>query len=197
VQTCALPICNYVCLNRLDKEQNEGLSFYAEDQGLTKVDHATRDPHFNGDFESLDFQVASEIKAKINGNPEECARKKCPLYGQCYYYKMRQAASQAQVIITNHSMLMLDTVSGGKLLPARDVIIADEAHMLEGVATDAFTIEIKPTRVYTLLAHKKIQEHTVEKTRNEAMKHADNFGLILKHTCQRTAKSHELHCWMR
>src|SRR5207245_10019032 len=57
---------------------------------------------------------------------------------------------------------------------------ADESHMTEGVATNAFTIENKPTRVYTLLAHKKIQEHTVEKTRNEAMKHADQLWIDLE-----------------
>lgn len=166
---------NYVCLDRLDKERNEGLSFYAPDTALPKVVEATTSHSWNGDFELLPFQVGNELKAKINGNPEECARRKCPLYSQCYYYKMRAEASSAQVIITNHSMLMLDVVSGGKLLPARDVVVVDEAHMLEGVATDAFTIELTSNRVYKLLALSKIRMYTEEKTQKDATKYADQL----------------------
>lgn len=171
---------NYVCLDRLEKEQNEGLSFYAQDQTLPKVVDATRKPQFNGDFESLPFQISSELRGKINGNPDECARRKCPLFGQCYYYKMRAGADHAQVIVTNHSMLMLDTVSGGKLLPKRDVVVVDEAHMLEGVASDAFTVEIAPTRLYTLLALKKLREHTDEKLQKRATEQVDALWRILE-----------------
>lgn len=163
---------NYVCLDRLSKELNEGLGFFTQDASLVKVDEATNDETFNGDFESLPFTVPGELKARINGNPEECARKKCPLYQECYYYKMRRSASDAQIIITNHALLMINVVSGGKLLPHTDAVIVDEAHVLEGVATDAFTIEIRPGRVLSLLSLKKLKQFCEPKTLEDAERYA-------------------------
>jgi Rad3-related DNA helicase len=163
---------NYVCLDRMEKEQREGLSYWTKDEALPKVEQAIEDSSFNGDFESLPFQVPGELKSKINGDPDECARRKCPLYGQCYYYKMREQAKHAQVVITNHSMLMLNTASQGKLLPEHDVVVVDEAHVLEGVAADAFTIEIRPGRVFSLLSLKKIQQFCPKEQLDNANRYA-------------------------
>jgi Rad3-related DNA helicase len=163
---------NYICLDRLEQEQREGLSFWTEDKTLPMVVDAVRDESFNGDFESLSFQVPGELRSRINGDPDECARAKCPLYGQCYYYKMRNQAKHAQVVITNHALLMLNTASQGKLLPEHDVVVVDEAHVLEGVATDAFTIEIRPRRVFNLLSLKKIQQFCLKEQLDDANRYA-------------------------
>src|SRR5712692_3712304 len=48
---------NYVCLDRLEEEQ-QGLQFYTQDETFTRLVELTTDPGaaFNGDFETLDFQ---------------------------------------------------------------------------------------------------------------------------------------------
>lgn len=150
---------NYVCLDRLEKEQAQGVSLWTdENKVLPRVVEATGKSEFNGDFETLPFQVPGDLRSRINGDPDECARKKCDLYGQCYYYKMKEKAKSAQVIVANHALTMLDVASQGKLLPQHDVIVFDEAHTLESVATDTFTIEIRPGRVFNLLSLKKLKQ---------------------------------------
>ena len=47
----------------------------------------------------------------------------------------RERAERAKVIVVKHTLLLLDAVSGGHVLPERDVIILDEAHHLEEEAT--------------------------------------------------------------
>ncbi len=52
---------------------------------------------------------------------------------KCFVQKMRRKAKQADLIITNHSLVFADYFNGNKILPAYDYIIFDEAHSLEDI----------------------------------------------------------------
>ncbi len=52
---------------------------------------------------------------------------------------MCEQAQRAQVIVVNHTLLLLDAVTEGAILPNREVIVLDEAHHLEDEATRAFS----------------------------------------------------------
>jgi len=58
----------------------------------------------------------------------------------CYLLKARQKASAADIIVVNHALLLQDITSETPILPEYDDLIIDEAHHLEKVATDAFTV---------------------------------------------------------
>ncbi|HEV2237210.1 MAG TPA: ATP-dependent DNA helicase, partial [Ktedonobacterales bacterium] len=77
----------------------------------------------------------------------------------CYVRKMRERARDAQVIVVNHTLLLLDAAMDGWLLPERDLVILDEAHHLEEEATRAFTVTVSPGRVSSLLALRRLREH--------------------------------------
>ena len=68
-----------------------------------------------------------------------CSGSKCPLYGDCFYYKARKAMFLANILIVNHAIFMTDLVlraSDVELLPDYDFAVIDEGHTLENVATD-------------------------------------------------------------
>ncbi|MFT4413063.1 ATP-dependent DNA helicase DinG [Fredinandcohnia humi] len=50
---------------------------------------------------------------------------------RCFYQRARNAVKMADIIITNHALLVRDISSGFDILPAYDRIIIDEAHHLE------------------------------------------------------------------
>lgn len=58
----------------------------------------------------------------------------------CYLLKARQKAFSADIIVVNHALLLQDSTSENPILPEYDDLIIDEAHHLEKVATDAFTV---------------------------------------------------------
>lgn len=58
----------------------------------------------------------------------------------CYLMKARQKAFEADIIIVNHALLLQDSTADTPILPEYENLVIDEAHHLEKVATDAFTV---------------------------------------------------------
>ncbi len=58
-------IGNYVCIDRLESERT-GMQFFAKNRDFTRLVDITNDPDakFNGDFETLDFQLPADIRSK-------------------------------------------------------------------------------------------------------------------------------------
>ena len=49
---------------------------------------------------------------------------------QCFSERARRIAAEADVIVTNHALLAIDTLGDGGILPEHRVVIVDEAHEL-------------------------------------------------------------------
>ncbi|MBN8690292.1 MAG: ATP-dependent DNA helicase [Armatimonadetes bacterium] len=89
----------------------------------------------------------SQIWPKVAA-PQICAGKFCPAYNDCYYFKARQRAESAHLILTNHSILLQDALAArvsqddvgflGKL----DFILFDEAHDLYSAALGALEFQV-------------------------------------------------------
>jgi ATP-dependent DNA helicase DinG len=160
---------NYLCLDRLENER-VGIQFYAKNREFTRLVDISNDPDspFSGDFETLDFQLSADIRSKVCADSDQCAWSKCGYFSDCYVRKMREKAERAQVIVVNHTLLLLDAALDGFLLPERDVIVLDEAHHLEEEATRAFTITISPNSIITLLAQRMLKNYSQLSLQDEA-----------------------------
>lgn len=144
---------NFLCLDKLEKYRQEWP--WLDDSELSELVAALTAR--GGDFEKLDYQ--SELQPKINGESEECpGRKKCSHGEDCFYYKMRDKVKDATVIVTNHTMLLLDAELGGKILPPFDVLVIDEAHKLEEEAQKCFSTKITQGRFKSLLNRKLVKK---------------------------------------
>ncbi|MGD6803321.1 ATP-dependent DNA helicase DinG [Rossellomorea vietnamensis] len=64
--------------------------------------------------------------------------KKDPWIGRDFYLHARNLSKSADLIVTNHSMLLADLVSERRLLPEYETVIIDEAHHLEKSARSHF-----------------------------------------------------------
>lgn len=165
---------NYVCIERMETER-VGMQFYAKNAEFKRLYQMTQDPEstFLGDFETLGFQLPADIRTRIHADTDQCAWTKCSFYSECYVRQMRERAQQAQVIVVNHTLLLLDAVFDGFLLPERDVIILDEAHHLEEEATRSFTITISPAQIQTLLAQRMLKDHSQVSLQDEVAQAAN------------------------
>ena len=73
---------------------------------------------------------------------EECGGRRCQYHSRCFLFKARRRASEANLVIANHSLVLTDAVSpGGGLLPPSGWLVLDEAHNLEEVATEYLSRE--------------------------------------------------------
>jgi Rad3-related DNA helicase len=72
---------------------------------------------------------------------EECAHRRCPYRSKCFVFKARKRASEANLVIVNHALVLADSSAGGGLLPSYGRIVFDEAHNLESIATEYLSKE--------------------------------------------------------
>jgi len=71
---------------------------------------------------------------------------------QCFFYRARRRAEAAHVVIANHSLLLSDVATENRVLPAHRHLVVDEAHHLEGVATDQLGFDVDAEEYSRLLA---------------------------------------------
>ncbi len=176
---------NYVCLDRLEAEKF-GFQNFTKNRDFQRLYDLTSDPEseFQGDFEILGFQLPGDIRGRVNADSDQCAWSKCNFYADCYVRQMRERSTLAQVIVVNHTLLLIDAAMGGFLLPERDVIILDEAHHLEEEATRSFTTTVSPHQITTLLAQRMLKDHSLLRLQDEVIKTASGVWSRLEQVAQ-------------
>jgi ATP-dependent DNA helicase DinG len=94
-----------------------------------------------------DLPLWKEIAADI----ETCLGNTCPRYGDCFVTLMRQRAAESDVVIVNHHLLCADAAvrqsAYGEVIPSSPILVVDEAHQLEDVATQYFGVGISNFRI--------------------------------------------------
>jgi Rad3-related DNA helicase len=158
---------NYLCLDRLSEEQPfqklvGDPAYEAMEELIGEYDQ------WDGDLDLLELSLQPSLRANIAADSDQCAWRACPHFKDCYVRRMRDRARDAQVIVVNHTLLLLDAVMNGYFLPERDLIVIDEAHHLEEEATRAFTITATPGRVASLLSQRRLREHADQDVQQEA-----------------------------
>jgi len=150
-------MANYVCLDRLDEERR--FQQLVRSPAFTHLEEQLADSRFDGDLDMLPFALPADIRRRVHADGDRCAWRSCPFFKDCYVRRMRERAREAQLIIVNHTLLLLDTLMDGWLLPERDVVVIDEAHHLEEEATRAYTVTVSPGRVKSLFDLRLLQNN--------------------------------------
>ncbi|TEB09891.1 helicase C-terminal domain-containing protein [Pelotomaculum propionicicum] len=125
---------NYICLRRWVSVLEgfhlpEEAAFYAR---LLTWLTATN----TGDKSELNISpVESELWLNVCGETDGCLGSRCLYQRDCFVNRARKLAEEADLIITNHSLLFSDIKVENKALPAYGPLIIDEAHHLEESAT--------------------------------------------------------------
>ncbi len=90
-----------------------------------------------GDRDELDWSPQPRVWRAVSVSARDCVgARRCPFGEECFAEAARERARNADVIVTNHSLLALDLLGGGQVLPDHDVVVVDEAHELVDRVTD-------------------------------------------------------------
>ncbi len=75
---------------------------------------------------------------------DDCLAAHCENYKaqSCFYWNSRRAAHDADLIVTNHALLLSDALGNGSVLPDYRHVVVDEAHQLEEAAIDTLTMRV-------------------------------------------------------
>jgi ATP-dependent DNA helicase DinG len=130
---------NYVSLRRLALALERSGSLFRDAEEIAELQElGTWAKHTSdGSLADLPFVPSHAIWEEIQSDSGNCMGRACPTHQQCHYYAARRRMAHAQVLVVNHALFFSDLAlrrGGASLLPNHDVVIFDEAHMVEGVA---------------------------------------------------------------
>ena len=140
---------NYLCRHKLFALRNQpilsGLEEISQYQAIAEWEKTSE----TGDRAEIDdLPEASALWAKLDARSEACLGQTCPDYQRCFITEMRRRAAESDVVIVNHHLFFADMAirqqAGGApdagVLPEAGVVVFDEAHELEDVASSYFGI---------------------------------------------------------
>ncbi|MGC2638332.1 MAG: ATP-dependent DNA helicase [Acidobacteriaceae bacterium] len=146
---------NYLCRHKLFALRNQpilsGLEEISQYQAIADWEKETE----TGDRAEIDdLPEASALWAKLDARSDACLGQTCPDYGRCFITEMRRRAAESDVVIVNHHLFFADMAirqqAGGApdagVLPEAGMVIFDEAHELEDVASSYFGISLSNLR---------------------------------------------------
>ncbi len=137
---------NYLCIRKYRESFGARPSLIDAD-GYKEFDEwVRREPYpTRSDVPSKDiFQKLAPLLL----DEADCTSRHCPFYDECYFYRARRKALSADLVVTNHHLMLLDAKNRMEndipydedaVLPGYAYGVIDEAHHIESEATEALS----------------------------------------------------------
>jgi len=106
----------------------------------------------SGDRAELSFEPSDAAWAQVSTGWRECpGASECPSGASCFAELARQRAAEADVVVVNtHLYASALALGEAEILPGHDVVVFDEAHEIEDIASAAFGFELGEARLVAL-----------------------------------------------
>ena len=180
---------NYVCHYKWhmmgDQESRLDLDDGEDARAFDEIELKLADPAFTGDIAYLEHRPSGTRLRDIVSLPVDCLGYACS-YAEapCYVDSMRRRAQEADLVITNHDLLLYslkESVATGlhELVPEADVYILDEAHHLEAIATRVLATELTVGEISTLL-NARMFRRTYQRLGEQRGRLEATCGLLLR-----------------
>ncbi|MFI7577603.1 ATP-dependent DNA helicase [Micromonospora sp. NPDC049497] len=155
---------HYLCLARLDNSTEDepedtlfdtpaprpagGTKWLGEAGRLGKSIQRLRDwaeKTDTGDRDELDPGVDDQAWRLVSMPARECVgAARCPFGAECFAEASRARAREADIVVTNHSLLAVDMLAGRQIVPPHKLLVVDEAHELADRVSSAAQAELVP-----------------------------------------------------
>ena len=135
---------NYLCPHRLENIRRRSPDNADEMRVLAKV-LVWLQSTTSGDRNEINLNgpIERDVWMRLSAEDEGCTTENCLKRGGiCPFYRARQAALSAHILVVNHALLLADVATGNRVLPEYNYLIIDEAHHLEEATTNALSFKI-------------------------------------------------------
>ena len=151
---------NYLCRKKLYDLTDQPVLSGLEEINQFKIISDWEKTTETGDRAELaELPESSQLWSKLDARTDRCIGTECQQFDRCFITEMRRRAAESDIIIVNHHLFCADLAikaaaeraPDAGVLPDAGVVIFDEAHELENVATDYFGVSVSNVRVEELL----------------------------------------------
>ena len=151
---------NYLCRKKLyDLTDQPVLSGLEEINQFNIISEWEKTTTSGDRAELAEMPENSQLWSKLDARTDRCIGAECQQFDRCFITEMRRRAAESDIIIVNHHLFCADLAikaavdrgSDSGVLPDASVVVFDEAHELEDIATDYFGVSVSSVRVEELL----------------------------------------------
>ena len=167
---------NYLCRRNIENPTQSGLYSHNTDDWERLLYFAKNDKI--GDISAIpDISPHSSVWSAAVSTRDTCPASACKFYDQCFLYKARTRAKSADIVVINHYLLMSDMhlreEQITELIPARDIMVIDEAHLLPDLASSHFGESLSTADIFRILAdaQRYIDHSVIPRTLTPIVKH--------------------------
>jgi ATP-dependent DNA helicase DinG len=147
---------NYLCRQRLAEVSSGDDQLALEGLGDGRRDEITAlagwaESSDTGDQAELDRLPDPAVWRAVSVTSDECpGANRCPLGATCFAEVARDRAATADVVVVNTHLYGLNVGADDAILPEHDIVVFDEAHVLEDVMSDTVGVDLSPGRFTTV-----------------------------------------------
>ena len=143
---------NYLSLRRMQNALARSAGLFHEPEEFDQLRELAQWSKASGDgsLADLKFRPASTVWDEVVSDHSNCMGRGCPSHKDCFYYRARRRAENAQVLVVNHALFFSDLAlrrQGASILPDYDIVILDEAHTVESVAGDHLGLSLSSSQI--------------------------------------------------
>lgn len=144
---------NYVCRRRLTERDRQGR--LVADPELDRLLGFVESSPTGDRAELTDLADEAPLWSEVAATPETRIGPRCAFFESCFVTAMRRRAAAARLVIVNHHLFFADLAlrtrwPDAQVLPPYEVVIFDEAHQIEDVATEFFGVHASTQRLFGL-----------------------------------------------
>ncbi len=136
---------NYLCPRRLKSLRQRGPDNVDEMRVLAKV-MVWQLQSESGDRGEINLNGPTErdMWKRLSAEDEGCKSETCQtrIAGGCPFYRAKQTAQGAHILVVNHALLLSDVATGNRVLPEYNYLIIDEGHHMEAATTNALSFRV-------------------------------------------------------
>lgn len=151
---------NYISLRRLDVAKERAASLLPYDDDRLELNRLARWARTSpdGSLSDLPERPSQEIWELVASDSNNCLGSRCPRHKECFYFRARRAAINAELLVVNHALFFTDLALRSirkdmGFLPDYDVVIFDEGHTVEDVAAEHMGVRVSHAQIDRHLAH--------------------------------------------
>ncbi|TAL38868.1 MAG: ATP-dependent DNA helicase [Spirochaetes bacterium] len=140
---------NYPCRMRFEAMLAMG-RFTRDDLGV--IDDLRERFQSEQVFTRMDVRLRPGLWAMICRESDACSPHSCPFGQGCAFQQARKEWARADILILNHYLFFANIASGRTYLPGIGVVIFDEAHALEDIASDQLGFGVSHSDITDVLS---------------------------------------------
>ncbi len=148
----------YICLLKVDHQLSERggdlfIPLYPDEfLGVEELDprpilqemiQALGNGEWNGDLDAWPEVIPAGTRQLITTDQSQCTGRRCPHVSQCSFFRARDGLEEADIIVTNHDLVLSDLrLGGGVILPNPEdcLYVFDEGHQLPSKCLNHFAL---------------------------------------------------------